>query len=321
VSEGVENSRTKEFLILTELCKDPLIDHLRAGLSLPTSGAFNPEQVLNLYYQICRSVQYLHMQDPPIVHRDLKLENFLISTSYSVKLCDFGSATTAVFQPDDSWSANKRSLIEDEIARQTTPMYRAPEMLDLYSNYRIDCQADIWALGCVLFLLCFNKHPFEDGAKLRIINGKFQIPATDRDFTEFHDLIRLTLNTDPAQRPNINEIMAHLENMAKSKSVELSESLVFLKRTEQMMHTVFTAPVASAAATPAAATTPTEHGGQANWMGNATSLFKGNSLFKTIKEASSKVIDTVHSSINRTDLDMNYLTSRLIGSFINNYKL
>jgi cyclin G-associated kinase len=267
---------------------------LRAGLSLPTAGTFNPDQVLNLFYQICRSVQYLHNQDPPIVHRDLKLENFLISASYSIKLCDFGSATTTVFQPDNSWSANKRSLIEDEIARQTTPMYRAPEMLDLYSNYRIDTQADIWALGCVLYLLCFNKHPFEDGAKLRIINGKYQIPVADKEFADFHDLIRLTLNTDPAQRPNVNEVMFHLENIAKSRAVELSESLVFLKRTEQMMHSLYGPPAtASAGSSAAAAVTPTEPHGQANWMGNASSLFKGNSLFKTIKEASSKVIDSV----------------------------
>jgi cyclin G-associated kinase len=48
------------------------------------------------------------------------------------------------------------------------------------------------------------------------------------------------------------------------------------------------------------------------WMGNAASYFKGTSFLKTIKDASSKVIDTVQSSINRTDLDMNYITSRLI---------
>lgn len=106
-----------------------------------------------------------------------------------IKLCDFGSATQIVYAPDDTWSANKRNLIEDEIAKQTTPMYRAPEMLDLYSNQRIDTGADIWALGCVLYLLCFLKHPFEDGTKLRIINGKYVIPADDKDFKDFYDLI------------------------------------------------------------------------------------------------------------------------------------
>jgi cyclin G-associated kinase len=119
-----------------------------------------------------------------------KLENFLVSSNYQIKLCDFGSATTQVYAPDSSWSVNKRNLIEEELAKQTTPMYRAPEMLDLYNNFQIDKQVDIWALGCVLFVLCFNKHPFEDAAKLRIINGKYQIPAGDKEFIDFHDLIR-----------------------------------------------------------------------------------------------------------------------------------
>lgn len=32
-----------------------------------------------------------------------------------MKLCDFGSATAQVFEPDASWSVNKRNLIEEEV--------------------------------------------------------------------------------------------------------------------------------------------------------------------------------------------------------------
>jgi cyclin G-associated kinase len=71
-------------------------------------------------------------------------------------------------------------------------MYRAPEMLDLYSNYPINKQADIWALGCVLYTMCFNKHPYEDSAKLRIINGNYTIP-NNPVFNDYHDLISKNL--------------------------------------------------------------------------------------------------------------------------------
>ena len=164
------------------------------------------------------------------------MENFLISTDYKIKLCDFGSATTTVYEPDNTWTVNKRNLIEDEIAKQTTPMYRAPEMLDLYSNYKIDKQCDIWALGCVLYLLCFNKHPFEDAAKLRIINGKYQIPPSDKEFVDFHELLRNVLNTDPSQRPSIDGVMSYLENIANKRSIRFMESLTFLKKTESLLH-------------------------------------------------------------------------------------
>ena len=55
------------------------------------------------------------------------------------------------------------------MAANTTPMYRAPEMLDTWNNYPINYQADIWALGCILYYLCYLKHPFEDSAKLRYV--------------------------------------------------------------------------------------------------------------------------------------------------------
>ena len=45
------------------------------------------------------------------------------------------------------------------------------------------------ALGCVLFYLCFMEHPFEDSAKLRILNAKYTIPESDSKYTVFHDLI------------------------------------------------------------------------------------------------------------------------------------
>ena len=42
-------------------------------------------------------------------------------------------------------------------------------------------------------------------------------------------------NTDPSVRPNINEIVTHLENIARKNSVKFLENLVFLKKTEAIM--------------------------------------------------------------------------------------
>jgi len=47
-------------------------------------------------------------------------------------------------------------LLEEEMAKHTTPMYRAPEMVDMWSNFPITTAADIWALGCVLYVLCYQ---------------------------------------------------------------------------------------------------------------------------------------------------------------------
>lgn len=45
----------------------------------------------------------------------LKVENLLISNQGTIKLCDFGSATTIAHYPDYNWSAQKRALVEEEV--------------------------------------------------------------------------------------------------------------------------------------------------------------------------------------------------------------
>lgn len=58
--------------------------------------------------------------------------------------------------PGSDWSASQRGLLEEEMAKYTTPVYRPPEMVDTWSNYPITTAADIWALGCVLYVLCYQ---------------------------------------------------------------------------------------------------------------------------------------------------------------------
>ncbi|XP_031413287.1 cyclin-G-associated kinase-like [Meleagris gallopavo] len=75
------------------------------------------------------------------------------------------------------------------------------------------------ALGCILYLLCFRQHPFEDGAKLRIVNGKYAIPQNDTRYSVFHDLIRSTLKVNPEERLSITELVNQLQEIAAARNV------------------------------------------------------------------------------------------------------
>lgn len=77
--------------------------------------AFEPELIARILYQTCKALQHMHSQNPPIIHRDMKIENLLISSEGKIKLCDFGSATTETYKPDITWSASQHSQLEENV--------------------------------------------------------------------------------------------------------------------------------------------------------------------------------------------------------------
>ncbi|XP_074605207.1 uncharacterized protein LOC141858380 [Brevipalpus obovatus] len=171
--------------------------------SLSSSVCFSETQVVKIFCDICEAVAKLHHNDPPIIHRDLKIENILIADSGNYVLCDFGSATTKVV--DYSHSSSSRTEIEEEIRKYTTLAYRSPEMVDLYCGKIITTKSDIWALGCLLYKLCFFCSPFGEST-LAIQNGFFTIPDSSCFSRGIHTLIRYMLEPDPDKRPDIYQV-------------------------------------------------------------------------------------------------------------------
>ncbi|MGH0133220.1 UNVERIFIED_CONTAM: hypothetical protein FKN15_052208 [Acipenser sinensis] len=314
-SIGKEESdmRQAEFLILTELCKGQLVDFIK---KVELKGPMSSDTVLKVFYQSCRAVQHMHKQKPPIIHRDLKIENLLISHQGTIKLCDFGSSTTIAHYPDYSWSVQKRSMVEDEITRNTTPAYRTPEMIDLYSSYPINEMQDIWALGCILYLLCFKQHPFEEGAKLQIVNGKYSIPQNDTRYTVFHDLIRSMLKVNPEERLSITEIVNQLQEISAARNLNPKSPITELL--EQNGGYGNSATPRTSINSPPQVSKPEA---QLNNMQNAGVVATDSGLFDilkggterfltNIKDTSSKVIQSV-ANYAKGDLDLSYITSRI----------
>ncbi|KAG8594449.1 hypothetical protein GDO81_001207 [Engystomops pustulosus] len=256
----------------------------------------------------------MHKQKPPIIHRDLKVENLLIGNQGTIKLCDFGSATTIAHYPDYNWTAQRRAMVEDEMVRNTTPMYRTPEIIDLYSNFPIGEKQDIWALGCILYLLCFKQHPFEDGAKLRIVNGKYSVPEDDTKYLVFHGLIKSMLKVNPEERLSITEVVSHLQDIAAARNVNPKSPITELleqnggygNTVNQKAFNVI--PQVSKPQGPSGIPAGDEDpnsGGFFDILKGGTERFLSN-----IKDTSSKVIQSV-TNYAKGDLDLSYITSRI----------
>ncbi len=167
----------------------------------------------------------MHLQNPPIAHRDIKIENILKKGNI-YKLCDFGSSTTRAIDP----KKEEKSFVLDQFSqfdKFTTFMYRPPEMCDQYSKYIINEKVDVWMLGCVMYALMFKKHPFQDSQKLAIINAHYYINDEEGDkFSEkCLDFMRVMLTPNPSERPNIQEILNMLKSWNNLKSISLSVNL------------------------------------------------------------------------------------------------
>ncbi|RMC00973.1 hypothetical protein DUI87_22660 [Hirundo rustica rustica] len=114
--------------LLLELCsRGSLADIVRAR------GRLTEPEVRFYLRQLLSGLRYLHGHG--LVHRDLKLSNFLVTERMRVKIGDLGLARRAA-PPGRRWGA-----------LCGTPGYLAPEVLDRRGHAE---PSDIWALGCAV---------------------------------------------------------------------------------------------------------------------------------------------------------------------------
>uniref|UniRef100_A0A8C9VV07 non-specific serine/threonine protein kinase n=1 Tax=Scleropages formosus TaxID=113540 RepID=A0A8C9VV07_SCLFO len=187
-----------EVLILMDFCRGGQVVNL---MNQRLQIGFTEAEVLQIFCDTCEAVARLHQRKTPIIHRDLKVENILLHDRGHYVLCDFGSATNHFQNPQNEGVA----VVEEEIKKYTTLSYRAPEMVNLYSGNVITTKADIWAMGCLLYKLCYFTLPFGE-SQVAISDGTFTIPDNSRYSQDLNCLIRYMLEPNPDKRPNIYQV-------------------------------------------------------------------------------------------------------------------
>ncbi|KXT14729.1 hypothetical protein AC579_6369 [Pseudocercospora musae] len=204
-----------EVFLLMEYCNGGgLIDFMNTRLQ----HRLTEPEILKIFGDCAEGVATMHYLKPPLLHRDLKVENVLISKTANgtpvYKICDFGSAA----QPRPAAkTAEEGRLIEEDVQKHTTMQYRSPEMIDVWRKQPINEKADIWALGVLLYKLCYYTTPFEAVGQMAILNATFKYPSYPPFSDRLKRLIGWMLKEDPRNRPNIYQVIKEVCSMRGSE--------------------------------------------------------------------------------------------------------
>jgi serine/threonine protein kinase/cytochrome c-type biogenesis protein CcmH/NrfG len=125
-----------------------------------SKAPLDEDQVINWMMQVCEALSYIHSRTPPIILRDLKPGNIMITPEGNVQLIDFGIARK--FDP------NKRTNTEN----LGTISYASPEHLGSITApgqkrsaanpgklVQTDARSDIYSLGATMYHLLTNREP------------------------------------------------------------------------------------------------------------------------------------------------------------------
>ena len=178
---------------------------------------YNEVMASKQFKQILQGCHYLHSLG--VVHRDLKLDNILLHGSGAtadLKLADFGLSALVRLDEDgyDAGESSKRKNYRNLKDMWGTKEYFAPEVVDMAYGP----QADVWALGCVLYEMLSGEQafPVREGDKEhtfygRIKNGEYDFhkPVWKKISKEAKDLISKMLVVDPVVRWSASECLMH----------------------------------------------------------------------------------------------------------------
>ncbi|KAL1406071.1 hypothetical protein Q8F55_007754 [Vanrija albida] len=199
-----EDSSQVPCMLISELCENgDLFDYIRNVSSPPL------KRVLQIMLDIARGLEYLHLRQPAIIHRDCKSTNILITRQGVAKVGDFGLARV---------KHSTRSMIRSLVG---TVNWQAPELWHPAPRY--DYKVDVFSAALVFWEMLAGwfgeqKYPWEGHNEHYIYDAVGQkqkrppLSGLRKHWgAEPVNLIERMWHQDPAERPTMSDVVADLE--------------------------------------------------------------------------------------------------------------
>ena len=169
------------------------IEHGNLSVYLQNNTTLSTIQREDMIKQLAEAIDFLHSYG--IVHRDLKLENILVSSlsPIQIKIIDFGLSTVV-------------TLNEQMSEKYGTLIYLSPEIV---TNNKYTNKTDIWDFGIIVYtILNYGVHPFSSETKLdelteKIILRKFNYEHIDDKYKK----LLINCFQKESKRANSKEVM------------------------------------------------------------------------------------------------------------------
>jgi len=178
------------------------------------NGSFKtlPENKVKDYgIKLLNVLNYLHQQDNPVKHRDVKPENVMVNFRDEVHLIDYG---TAVVEWDGLNISGKTQIL--------TPGFGAPEQGSRYDS--VDVRSDIYGVGTTMFFLLTGQDLCDDTTRKqctegRGINTRLKKPSHFNSSVskKIDEIVRKATEIDPDDRYQTSqEMITELKGQASS---------------------------------------------------------------------------------------------------------
>ncbi len=185
---------------------------LETLLEQAKDGKLPPEQALHIAIQACSVLDYLHTRQPPIIFRDLKPANIMLTANGHIYLIDFGIARH--FKPGQT----------KDTAALGSSGYAAPEQ---YGKAQTTPRADLYGLGATLHQMLTGDDPSLSPfhfAPLRQRRLTLPAPALSRLETLIMQMVEMDASKRPASAASVRQALQEIALQLKQGALVGSTS-------------------------------------------------------------------------------------------------